>query len=385
MLYSLIIPILCWGTCSAFVVQPKSQFTPLTSTTLHAFSDHDNEEYRNALANNMRRTDIQQFLTQRSLQSFMLLLTEVRDPHTSDWIERFLGANNLLAYHGTGAFNMTRFQCWDTYFLEMMEQPKERLVIEIPSRQGGGGMGARLLGGSRNNPYLKKEQKVIEHTIDVDPQSLVPRILSVREQIGKEFAKDVDFVRFANDDIMKSYETKLKTNKAPDPLFDRTAMQILNHHMSMETFAPSALRKGNYDLLQLLSLHEAVHRQLREYKDQGAQKSVSFAWLRDFFVTHVADYFDGVVHYGSADNFIEEILRTSPTVKQTDDGKMELVDPKAIASDIIDTRSEVLLDWKDILEQTPQFHIGLRKKILSEQVKSVEKETEDDEYIGAFE
>ncbi len=186
---------------------------------------------------------------------------------------------------------------------------------------------------------------------------------------------------------MTSYENKLKFDKAPNPLFDRTAMRILNDHMAMAKVPPSPLRKGNYDLLQLLSLHEAVHRQLREYKDQGDEKSVSFAWLRDFFVENVEEYFDGLVRLGSADDFIEEMLRTFPKVKQTDDGKMELVDPKAIASDIIHTRSEVLLDWKVVLQQTPQFHIGLRKKILSEQMKTETELVEDDdfEFIGAFE
>ncbi len=188
---------------------------------------------------------------------------------------------------------------------------------------------------------------------------------------------------------MTSYEEKLKFDKAPNPLFDRTAMLIMNHHMALAKVAPSPLRKGNFDLLQLLSLHEAVHRQLREYKDQGDEKSVSFAWLRDFFVENVEEYFDGVVQYGSADDFIEEMLRTFPKVKTTEDGKMELIDPKAIASDIIRTRSEVLFDWKVILEQTPQYHVGLRKKILSEQMKTTEVKTEveddDFEFIGAFE
>ncbi len=158
---SLLVGISCLGACCAFVTQPKRHVTPLTSTTRLAYSDNYDEDYKNALANNMRRTDIQQFLTQRSIQSFMYLLTELRDPHTSDWIERFLDGNNLLAFHGTGAFNMTRFDCWDTYFLEMIEQPKEKLIIEMPTRRGNGGMKARLLGGSKNNPYLKKERETV--------------------------------------------------------------------------------------------------------------------------------------------------------------------------------------------------------------------------------
>jgi hypothetical protein len=40
---------------------------------------------------------------------------------------------------------------------------------------------------------------MIEVPIDIDPQSLVYRIMSVREQISKEFLNDLDVVRLAND------------------------------------------------------------------------------------------------------------------------------------------------------------------------------------------
>lgn len=177
-------------------------------------------------------------------------------------------------------------------------------------------------------------------------------------------------------------------DKDPSPAFDRTAMQILNNHMSMETFAPSPLRKGSYDLLILLSLHESIHRLLREYKFDGEKKAVSFAWLRDFFVEKVDESFDGKVNYGSGEDFIEEVLVSAPSVKTIEGGIVELVDPKAIACDIIRTRSEVLSDWREILEQVPEFHIDLRKKLLSKQINEVGKDedtTDSFECIGAFE
>lgn len=40
---------------------------------------------------------------------------------------------------------------------------------------------------------------MIEIPIDIDPQSLVYRIMSVREQIAREFLTDLDVVRIAND------------------------------------------------------------------------------------------------------------------------------------------------------------------------------------------
>ena len=60
----------------------------------------------------------------------MFLLEECRDPHSGKWIEDFLGLQNLLNYHGTGAFDINRFATWDRVFLEMMEMPKGMLVLE---------------------------------------------------------------------------------------------------------------------------------------------------------------------------------------------------------------------------------------------------------------
>lgn len=56
----------------------------------------------------------------------MFLLADLRDVHTLDWFERFLNTPKLLQFHGTGAFNMTRFETWDSYFLELQNVQKKR-------------------------------------------------------------------------------------------------------------------------------------------------------------------------------------------------------------------------------------------------------------------
>lgn len=122
----------------------STPFTPISHrryqiyskrTESFSFKDENEEVDREyAMLQNMKRTCILHFLTQRSLQSFMFLLNDLRDPHTSDWIERFLGANRLIEYHGTGAFNQTQFETWDQYFLDMMKLPKERIIIQARGR-----------------------------------------------------------------------------------------------------------------------------------------------------------------------------------------------------------------------------------------------------------
>jgi hypothetical protein len=45
------------------------------------------------------------------------------------WIEDFLGVQNLGNYHGTGAFNVTKYPTWDSILLDMMRQKNGMLVI----------------------------------------------------------------------------------------------------------------------------------------------------------------------------------------------------------------------------------------------------------------
>ena len=64
-------------------------------------------------------------------------------------MEKFSDTRNLLHYHGTGAFNMTRFENWDSFLMEMVACPKETVIVSCRRRGAGTG------GWSKNNPYLK--------------------------------------------------------------------------------------------------------------------------------------------------------------------------------------------------------------------------------------
>ncbi len=137
----------------------------------------------------------------------------------------------------------------------------------------------------------------------------------------------------------------------------------------MDKFASSPFRKGSFDLLQLLSLQEAIHRTLRQYMSQGESKEVSFQFLREFYIERVSSHFDGYQQYGRGDDFLEELLLTAPSVR-TSDSYMELIDPHSIACDVIETRSKVLVDWKEEMMNVPKDHIDLKKVILSRQMES---------------
>lgn len=240
-------------------------------------------------------------------------------------------------------------------------------------------------------------QRFLEFQIDIDPLSLVSRIVAVREQIAKEWVDDLDTLVMANDQILSSYYNNHATarddeeecpydedaedcisteyltaaysdNKGGDDnrrAFDRVAMILLGNAIDFNEQASSPYRKGNFDLLLLLATQESIHRVLRAYREQGEERKVSFEWLRDFYVERVAKYFDGHQRFGRADDMLEELMLMPPSMKTIDD-TVELIDPLRIAEDIISERSVVGRDWKELATNTPLEHVELRKSILSQ-------------------
>ena len=252
------------------------------------------------------------------------------------------------------------------------------------------------------------DQRFVEFTIDIDPPSLVSRILSVREQVAREFHKDLDTVMKANENIMSSYASKQvdsrqkskkddaesrntderhldepgrkesstgddnKTPKYKESLvFDRDAMTTFTNSIAMSDSNSSPFRAGNFDLLVLLATQESIHRVLRSYQ-QDLEREVSFHWFRGYYSSKTVTYFDGDQSYGRADDFLEELLLTSPMfIEVADVKKMGLVDPLRIAEDVIQTRAEVIKDWREILVNIPQEHTALRMAALDRQMGRV--------------
>jgi len=269
---------------------------------------------------------------------------------------------------------------------DMLALPNEVVVVSAKRRGRGHG------GWSKNNPYLP--DRFVEFNIDIDPPSIVSRILSVREQVAHEFYKDLDTVKAANDNILSSYLSKQldarqqSTDNMDTPnvggtgigsedntlkyreslVFDRDAMTTFTNSIAMGDSNSSPFRAGNFDLLVLLATQESIHRVLRDYQ-RDSEREVSFNWFRLFYTTKAAIYFDGDQCYGRADDFFEELLLTSPMFTEVAErGKVGLVDPQRIAEDVIRKRGDVIKDWKDILVCIPQEHIEIRRVVLDRQM-----------------
>lgn len=351
-----------------------------TRTALHAYWDNNSyssngNNKRNPKANNINRTCIKHFLTQRAVQSFMFLLENCRDPHTVKWMEDYSGTPNMLQFHGTGAFNITRFENWDSFLMEMVERKKEVVVVSAKRRGAGTG------GWSTNNPYLKP--RYVEYDIDIDPPSLASRILSVREQLSKEWTTDLDLVVKSGDVLLDTYfndvalerdnesvdsQSKEKKKSTSTRMFERGTLALFNELNPYDDRGSSPFRKGNFDLLHLLATQESIHRVLRELKEAGSKMEISFAWLRDFYYERIPNFFDGNQRYGRYDDFLEELLQSIPTLKNEGRGQVSIIDPIGLTEKIIRMRGAVALEWKDIMISTPEDHTDLRRSLLNKQM-----------------
>ena len=314
--------------------------------------------------------------------------------------------SNLEKYHGTGAFDLTRYGSWDTMLLDMLQQPPD--VVVVSARRRGRGHG----GWSKDNPYL--EDRFVEFEIDIEPPSLVTRILSVRQQIAQEWVTDLQTLQTVNGQILASYHartsqmrdeeecaadsssgggpTATTTNEDCGPAdtmhireqsggaaFDRNAgyymVNKITEEMETSGRTSSHLRQGNFDLLALLATQEALHRVLRDYQEAGEERSVSHKWLKQFYTDRLRKYFDGDGEWHRADDFLQELLSTPPSTVElsgsTSGGgaaqaQIGLVDPLRIAQDLLEARARVINEWQAIMrDEVPRDHMELQKSILA--------------------
>ena len=341
------------------------------------------------------------FLTQRAIQSFMFLADQNRDPHTVRWIEEFGEVDNMLLYHGTGAFNHTKYGQWDSFLLDMVREPKGVVTIQAPRRNpfGSGALGQ----GRRKNPYL--QQRYVEYTIEIDPASLVTRIMSVREQIAKELINDLPLIAQAGELIIDSYQENLRrdrddedsssqrqqldeecevpsvdeggendnettlpysvedecmTEKTRDSTFRQKMLQFSNDN-AFNDQSSSPLRRGNFDLVSLLALQESVHRVLREYKKSS--NTATFEFLKEFYFDRIESHFDGDGMWSRDEMFLEDLMTSTPKISGSAKN-VSIIDPVSICQKIIHTRGDVVMEWKDAALEIPDEHLALRKRVL---------------------
>jgi len=244
--------------------------------------------------------------------------------------------------------------------------------------------------------------------------------LSVREQLAREWAEDLILAKQVNERILVSYKQRIDISRhnklSPNNsnkndlytpftdrvctekssgndsscvindvwsterhTFERESISLLNHHEPFNDIESSPLRRTSFDLLFLLLTQESIHRVLLSYSKAGKEKHVDFIWLIDYYKSSLEKYFEGNQRFGRADDFLDDLLLTPSCLKELEDGKIDFVDTKAIAEDIISYRSKVVSEWKTEMFKVPENHTELKENLHVRQmerwVKPVGKES----------
>ena len=222
-------------------------------------------------------------------------------------------------------------------------------------------------------------------------------MLAVRTKIASEFAEDLDLIIAANKEILASYNDKCmkaredekdKKGQVEDDedgcaikpvqggsmsgdfnfgqrttqTFERGAVYMINNHPNFNNPESTLLRSTSFDLLFLLSTQESIHRVLKSYKKAGEEKEVSFSWLLEYYNNSLDKYFDGNQSFGRADDFLDDLLLTPPSLK-TIDNNIGFIDPLMIAEEIIKVREEVAKEWKNLMTLVPHDQEKIRQAV----------------------
>jgi hypothetical protein len=178
----------------------------------------------------------------------------------------------------------------------------------------------------------------MEFSIDIDPPSLVARIISVRAQIAKDWADDMKLLQQWND---KCLDDEYDDIDASNNNINKEAT-VGDEAAALPPFpyAPSSFRSASLDLLALLATQESIHRLLRLERQDDTYDD-----LRAFYVAHVAEYFDG-----------------SQTMQRFNSFLIDLADD-IVTQDIMEVRAMVLDEWATSIKETN--HGSLQQIILA--------------------
>jgi hypothetical protein len=341
------------------------------------------------------KNDFRTFLNQCTVQSFLFLVRQMRDVQTVAWLEEFTQptvllrqselerdqlenyqtgefvepsakpnndetatasepvlSSKLLRYHGLGAMNTTRFPTWESYFLDLLQEKKEVWTIQ------------------------STKAHIPTYDLEINPPSLCGRMISVREQIAKEWAKDLGVIASMSRRVMESYFEKLRQQSDGGHPADgaihieRQAIQdLLFLEWSPDEgsdLAPSPLRQGNFDLLVLMTTQEAIHRVLNKKEQiEAPSDAASCHFLETFYSERLPTHFIGGQRYGRSDEFLEELLSTPPSMITLDSERSAFIDPMRVTEMILTEREGVALEWQAISRGSPDEHFGIRRIMLN--------------------
>jgi hypothetical protein len=323
------------------------------------------------------------FLNQCTIQSFLFLLKTCRDPQTLLWIEHFTEpiidsdsttmsalpgvppgvvegtgsySSKLLSYHGLSAMNTTKFPSWQDYFMQLLQCPP----LEY-----------RVVSAAAHIP---------DYDHEIHPPRLCMRMLAVREQIAREFVQDLQVIA-AQTPPPEQTASQSSSSSSTSRMQGAEFLFLEFAPDSESDYAPSPLRKGNFDLLVLLTTQESIHRLLNQQHpvdgpdpldhDDSAVSDIALSssqrsFVSNFYLHRLVSHFTGAQRYNRAQEFLQELLLAASTTEPS------------IVAKIYQERSRVAMEWKDVARSVPDAHVNIQKLLFQLMLKS--NETKDDAF-----
>ena len=295
---------------------------------------------------------LENFLTQRSVQTLLFLLRTGRDEVTANWVHRFLGHQGMEQFHGTRGLKVS----WDEYVIRLLTADTEEIVVSLRKQS--------RRGLSPGNPYAPKDQW-FNYTVDIFPRDLGERVLTLRSALAREWIEDLATVEASQEEFLRAYRDSARTGE--DPLAGQVLPAALEgFDAAIGVGDSTAYRGGNYDLLLRLSAQQGILRTLRALDARNTKQArYSADYLRAFYADHGAK-FDGDGPNGVSRAFFTKLIEDTPRVKSQGEGAPPLLlDPPALAEAAMAEQRAVVATWRDaILPNVDAANAEARRRAL---------------------
>lgn len=311
----------------AFVPQHLPHSTPYHSSKL---PDFDQEAAR-------QHQVINDFVTQRALQTLIFYQTQNRDEVTAGWLSRFEDHQGIERFHGTQGLHLP----WDEYLASLCQAEDEQIVVELRKR-----------GGDKRskNPYLK--DRYFNYTVSIEPRNLANRIFELRTALAIEWRSDLLGIAGVLAELTRS-RTAVVVNGTDDAA--GLTMPWLEAYDPIGVGDATAFRLGNFDLLLRLSAYEAVKRTLRQLEQvKTPHAKLNHAFLKDYLKKR-GKVFRGDGPYGVASSFLTELADMPAYIHDYDPRqKPVFIDPVAMADLVMKEQLNIVELWRSLLDHIPE-------------------------------
>jgi len=293
---------------------------------------------------------LKDFLTQRSLQTYLHNLKEVGDHPNFNYIEDFMEHQGVCNLHGYGALKVG----WHEYISKLYRQADSEYKMK------------RMLyrGGTSGNPYI--QEQFMEISTMIRPRKAAIAIMELREHIAGEWQKDLQLVARENAEHWRHHLAKVQHN-GTDPELHK------QHRLLITTDDDSALRIDNYDLLIKFCTHIACE-QVMEELAANPKDEHSAIWLKEYMQNRGTRSFGTVQTRRVGWNFLNDILNEPPRVISgtgRDADTLCLIDPLDMGARIMAQRQNVAECWLEVLHEVKDDNLSIHRKFMEDCMNTV--------------